>query len=410
MYDPIDEIRLILQGGDELQTGGGPIRELFDDEDWQTRSVMVKALTVNDDSGRHGVLVPREAYPLFPALEAGGGHNPSEPIATSWKRLGGWVLKSSAFRQYDRYPERRLTSLEPSLLNRRGDRIFAIATAPDRDEYRSVCLMPGEPGFGALLNLLGTYEFVPGTVAVLDLGATAPAVSNFERVLSRLRDVAATNWISTVRSGDTGVGATLEDALGISANSSTDPDLLGVELKASRRGKKRSGRVTLFAKTPMWGSKGRVKLLDEHGYFDENGRWSLYTTINGHIQSSSGWKLRVDRPSSKLFVDRHGEPVVYWEIDTLENSLLSKHGESVFVSAETAGKGKSEKFHYVEATHAAGPTIDRFLALIEDGRICHDFAIHRSESGKVRDHGFLFRITDGYQSSLFAYTRTYSLA
>jgi len=61
---------------------------LFDDESWTSTSVFVKALTKNDDSGRHGILVPREAYPLFPALEGVEGENRSRPISVAWNTSG----------------------------------------------------------------------------------------------------------------------------------------------------------------------------------------------------------------------------------------------------------------------------------------------------------------------------------
>jgi hypothetical protein len=57
---------------------------LFDDESWTSTSVFVKALAKNDDSGRHGIMVPREAYPLFPALEGVEGENPSRSISVAW--------------------------------------------------------------------------------------------------------------------------------------------------------------------------------------------------------------------------------------------------------------------------------------------------------------------------------------
>jgi len=35
--------------------------------------------------------------------------------------------------------------------------------------------------------------------------------------------------------------------------------------------------------------------------------------------------------------------------------------------------------------------------------------MHRRDDGSARDHGFLFRIVDGYQSSLFGYVKVHEL-
>jgi hypothetical protein len=82
--------------------------------------------------------------------------------------------------------------------------------------------------------------------------------------------------------------------------------------------------------------------------------------------------------------------VVNWDLTTLEQRLKEKHTEAAFVSAKTRGKGKEEAFAFERVTHASSPSILRFVALIQDGHVSLDFAMHREESGAARDHGFLF--------------------
>src|SRR5690606_31548993 len=63
---------------------------------------------------------------------------------------------------------------------------------------------------------------------------------------------AAQDWTlfyPTVRSGSTGVGATLEHLCGIKENNSKEADLLGVELKGKRT--ERDCRLTLVTKAPF---------------------------------------------------------------------------------------------------------------------------------------------------------------
>lgn len=376
---------------------------------WESSSLFIKALSKNDDSGRHGVLIPREAYPLFPSLAGIDEQNPSVDVTTEWNDTGTWVSKASAYRQYDRYPERRLTSLNPSELNRDVPRLMIVATGATPGVYRCVVAMEGSAAWTDLLSLLRVKEFDSGATRILDVQSAGTETSSFDQLLVRLRAINKLGWIPTVRSGDTGVGMTLEASLGLAPNVKSGPDFKGIEIKSLRTAAN-SKKVTLFAKTPNWEPGGRVKLLDDHGYLDDNGRWSLYHSIYGHRQSSAGWQLRVDDDEGLLYVDRNGTPVVNWDLATLEQRLKEKHTEAAFVSAQTRGKGKDEAFKFGQVTHASSPSIGRFVALIRDGHVSHDFAMHRSESGAPRDHGFLFRISLGHISSLYGDIAEYSLS
>jgi len=74
--------------------------QYFDDSDWVSESFFLKVLTKNDDSGRHGVLIPRAAYPLFPPLGAevaAEEWNPRKPITTWWGNGGDWKPQPSSF-------------------------------------------------------------------------------------------------------------------------------------------------------------------------------------------------------------------------------------------------------------------------------------------------------------------------
>lgn len=366
---------------------------------------LLKALTRNDDSGRHGVLIPREAYALFPALGAevaAGDWNPRKPIATWWRSEDSWKLVASKFIHYNRYPERRITSLLPAQVNQPGDRLMLVAKAVGAYEYRCVVALTGTPDWDALHGALGVAGLVEeGSFRLLSAGATTGPSPVFDELLARLRGIAALGWVRTVRAGDTGVGMTLESLLGVPPNASGEPDYKGIELKAKRSGTKATGRRTLFAKTPEWGQGGRGALLQTHGSLDVNGRFSIYQSIYAHRESKDGWRLAHDPAEQRLWVMRHGQRVVSWRIETLAKSLETKHRETVFVYAESRGKGAEEEFRFTRATHALGADIERLLRVFEDGQGCHDFAIHQKPDGSVRDHGFLFRVEDSALPEVF---------
>ena len=69
-----------------------------------------------------------------------------------------------------------------------------------------------------------------------------------DELLHKLVKISNKGFIRTVKSGDTGIGMTVESELGIVANSSRSPDFKGIELKSTRVGQKLSqkNRSTLF--------------------------------------------------------------------------------------------------------------------------------------------------------------------
>ncbi|MDB4234504.1 MvaI/BcnI family restriction endonuclease, partial [Alphaproteobacteria bacterium] len=91
-------------------------------------------------------------------------------------------------------------------------------------------------------------------------------------------------YIKSRRLGDTGVGYTFQKLL-----NQSDTDKKKYHIKCFRSNSNRI--VTLFAKTPNWGSGGREKLLNDYGYFDKNNRWSLYTSIYLTKKNKRGWSI-----------------------------------------------------------------------------------------------------------------------
>src|SRR6056297_990225 len=93
-------------------------------------------------------------------------------------------------------------------------------------------------------------------------------MDDFEDFVRRLREIKQMGYVETHRKGNTGIGKTLEDLLGIEENNLAETDAVGVELKAMRNGS--DSLTTLFTKEPprsqrpFWGTK----MVDELGYVD----------------------------------------------------------------------------------------------------------------------------------------------
>lgn len=235
-----------------------------------------------------------------------------------------------------------------------------------------------------------------------------------EELLGKLRSISDMGFIPNLRSGDTGVGMTLETHLGIEANSSKAPDYKGIEIKAARitQGKKQRSKNQLFSKVPNWklspiGSS--LELISKRGYIDKSNLRALRHTVDGLKPNSLGLFLDIDYANDylcQMFKGTSPEEVnpihdTTWVVSDLKKALLQKHRETFWVKAHHNGDRENEKFHYVEVEHTVNPFVDKLETLIETGLITLDYTLHIKSTGKVRDHGYLFKLKENSMEALF---------
>jgi hypothetical protein len=224
---------------------------------------------------------------------------------------------------------------------------------------------------------------------------------------SYIQDIYKTGWIQTKKAGDTGVGYTFESLIGIEANSSQEPDYKGIEIKCSRG--KSSTLQTLFSKIPNYGDlqNKRKDLVVNYGYWDsDKSRYALYMTIKALEENSQGWQLIFDYDTERIYVSKNGKKIVYYDYKVLKDSLALKHKQTVFIKVSSRNRNKkndtNELFLYDSAYYCEESSFINFISLMEEGKISLDFAIHHDpETGKTRDHGFLWRIGKDYIPLLF---------
>lgn len=238
-----------------------------------------------------------------------------------------------------------------------------------------------------------------------------------DELLGKLEQISSMGFLPSLRSGDTGIGYTLESMLGIQANSSRKPDYKGIELKAHRRlpGRTRSNnRVSLFSRVPDWGSsalKSGGEILRAHGYPSASGRRDLYCTVTPR-PNPQGLYSRVDesrfacRWTDRLRDDR---PVVHWSLRDLQDALLMKHRSTFWVVADSSIIDGVEHFHYRTALHTERPLAGNLAPLLEQGKVTFDFTLSTRETGATRDHGYLFKMWPSDLELLIPRTRSYSL-
>ena len=432
-------------------------------------AVFFGRLSPGEEPDVHGVPIPAHCYSFFPQVRPGLASGGSVSLPIRWLDDGNWTEHQAKVVHYDPYKGRRLMDLPIAQVGRTSEsRLLLIGSRiADGPGYYGRVVAPRDANFGAVIAALGGIgkaSWPGGSAGVVPAGelarrlppelrsrapltvsprssvqATAPptrsrsilrpdltpqevlsastGMTSFEDLLGRLRIIASRGPVRTLRAADTGVGYTLETLLGIPANvNQGGGDYRGIELKASRsrlpldrRGPGR-GSLTLMAKTPEWGPNGdRVRLLDRHGYVDANGRFGLYMSIFAERPNPQGWYLEEDPGGRRLWAVRDGSPEVYWTYASLEARIREKHRESAFITAFTQDGPDGETFLYDHLLHCSGPSLENLLRMIDKREVFVDFAIHRTETGGVRDHGFLFRTNHAHLPHLFTSVESFRL-
>ncbi len=213
------------------------------------------------------------------------------------------------------------------------------------------------------------------------------------RLKKQLEEVKALGFVKTRRKGDTGVGKTLEDLLGLRENSIPLPDIRGVaELRAYR--KRAAPMLTLFTlePQPQGGDRDRA-LLDNFGYSKrKNDRAKeLRSTLSCKRYNKHGLKLRAEK--NKLRVVGRGKRLnIYWDTDELEKRFAAKLPALVYALADSKRVKGVECFHFNEAYFLKGFDFAHFESMARKDAIAVDFRMYYRANGSVRNHGTGFRV------------------
>jgi hypothetical protein len=237
----------------------------------------------------------------------------------------------------------------------------------------------------------------------------------FQRKIAQIKEM---GYIQTHRKGDTGIGKTLEDLLGITENNIAGPDFSTYELKAGR--KESVSMLTLFTKAPLPASANK-RLLEVFGYAQRKvpqdykqlslaGREvdetkipvedkELHVTVDALKTNSVGLKLGVRE--NKLFIENNKGVEAYWDNDTLKESFEKKYHKLIYVLADHKTEGGTERFWFNEALLLDGFSFERFSELVGEGKLKVDVRIGHYPDGRLHDHGTGFRILPRYLPECF---------
>ena len=232
--------------------------------------------------------------------------------------------------------------------------------------------------------------------------------TNIQKFIEAFNDVKKLGELQSNRTGNTGIGKTLEDVMNVKENNINAPDLHGFEIKAQRKAS--SSYVTLFIKSPK-PPKVNNKLRLNYGSNDKIFKdiKVLHTSIfankwNSHIGGYS-YCLKLDDNKKKLFLlvkktsnSNMVEDNIYWDYSTLDNIIKNKCQNLAFVQAKSIKKNDKEYFKFVSCKLYSGLTLEKFLDFCNNNYIMFDIRIgayknkKKNTYGKLHDHGSGFRI------------------
>lgn len=221
---------------------------------------------------------------------------------------------------------------------------------------------------------------MPPTVTGVDL-------TTFESKFQALRQL---GYIESTRSGDTGIGHTLESSLGLTENNISMPDLVEAELKSHRRGS--SSLVTLFTRDRDAWLLPQGDAIERYGTTDDGDRINLYATLSSS-GLSGGLTVHATATAADV-VDAEGLVLARWSYGDLAVAFAQKFPALVLVTADTRMTMNGvEEFHFSSA-EVLTQTDPSFLEEgLRAGWVLIDLRLHKNQrSGIVRNHGTGFRV------------------
>lgn len=362
--------------------------------------ILAKILTKNDDSGRHGVLIPTEHYDFFPNLEIVDVDENATTIFNAFDSITCEPVEL-AWKYYQRYPERRVTRLNGILNDKNHGFILAIFVKAKHDDgsesyYIDGALSDDGYKFAQLYSLLFSEKLAPesGLVSLRDIDSTELQFDEpLTDLLQKFDQVAEMGWVKNLRSGDTGIGYTFESLLGIEENNNKKADYRGIEIKCKRLkavGARSTGKINLFQEAPVWSEKlSNYARLEKIGKLNDDGRLTCYSQLTTK-ENNLGLRLKADDINAIVELLRQVEQVGYWPYSTLENRLIEKHSRTALIKADVSKSGT--QFKYKEFVYCERPSIQKFIQLVLSNEIVFEFTMSEKENKKVRNHGYPWRL------------------
>jgi hypothetical protein len=369
-----------------------------------------------------------------------------------WMKRDGSLVEAKKVKAivYPQYPEARLSGLQTiegsmpqalsvgfTKLNPDAKRLLVLARLPLGACIGMVYLGLSSE-FEQELALLPSFERARSCKKLtIDQGNSKKLERRLAEVLGvPLRGCRLDAYGRTLPFSGTQVcGYTLEHALGIIPNSSSDGDLYGIELKTHTQPK-----VTLFTPEPDGGEYVRdfSAFMKKYGYQDDDGDYRLTGIHRANVMcSKSGLTLRLREyrltgserawvaydPRTPLtakldtvevaLIGQDGDVAASWSLPRLMNCWGAKHNEVVYIRADKISNPDSvQTGEGYEHLITFGTTVmwcrqtsaERLLSAINDGTLYLDPApkLHGSNPSKNKRRS-QWRVNDIGQAAKVLY-------
>ncbi|MCB6974323.1 MULTISPECIES: MvaI/BcnI restriction endonuclease family protein [Butyricimonas] len=242
-------------------------------------------------------------------------------------------------------------------------------------------------------------------------------MENKEFIIEQFKKVKELGYVPSRRKNNTGIGKTFEDYIGVVENNIDEPDLAGYEIKSHREVSQ--SYVTLFTKSPTFPSKANGYLKDRYGtaYIEDPSLKRLHTSMfaSNFNTYANAYSFRLLNNSvekritigifdinTKLLIDNS----VGYTYEAIKRCLERKLKNLFYVTAETRNKDGVEEFYFNRADIYMNSSFERFLELLDTGKIMYDIRIGSyksgSKKGKPHDHGSGFRILESNLKLLYS--------
>ena len=362
--------------------------------------ILAKILTKNDDSGRHGVLIPVENYDFFPHLAIENPNDNATELFEAFDCIEKKMLKL-AWKYYQRYPERRVTRLNGILNEKEQGFILSIFVKVVHIDgsigyYVDGALSGNGQKFEEIYPLIFSNNLIPssGLIGLRDVKSEQLHIDEpLTDLLQKFDEVTNQGWIKSLRGGDTGIGYTFESLLGIKENNDKKADFRGIEIKCKhikQEGSKTSGKINLFQQAPTWSEKlSGFERLEKIGKLNDEGRLTCYSQITTK-ENNLGLLLEVTEKNETIDLLKRIEQIGLWPYSILEARLLEKHSRTAFIKADVSKSGT--QFKYKEFIYCEQPSIQKFIQLVLDKEIVFEFTMSEKGNKSVRNHGYPWRL------------------
>jgi len=362
--------------------------------------IFAKILTPNDDSGRHGILIPSDVYSFFPDFII------PDVTENATIEFGGFdslkkIALTLAYKYYQRYPERRITRLNGLINERTQGRRLIIFLRLKLDDgsisyFVDAALESDTTKFKTLIQILfgPDVELAPGLFVRKEITAGAFSIdAPLESLLNKFDEVKQMGWVDSLRTGDTGIGYTFETLIGVEENNSKEADYRGIEIKCkqAKTGSARGGKINLFQQAPEWTQKlsgmDRLKLI---GKQEADGTYSCHSQVTA-LPNNLGLHLSLREIDQRIDLLKGSDEIGFWLYEVLQKRLLEKHSRAVFIKASVRTGKEKIQFKYDELIYCERPSIERFVDLVKTRNIVFEFVM-AERSGKLRNHGYPWRL------------------